>query len=38
MRVGVQVWKIGEVVIFELADCAGIRKKDKATGFEMLQI
>jgi uncharacterized protein len=38
MRAGVQVWKIGEVVIFELSDCAGIRKKDKATGFEMLQI
>jgi predicted DNA-binding protein with PD1-like motif len=38
MRAGVKVWKIGEVAIFELAGASGIRKKDKATGFEMLQI
>jgi predicted DNA-binding protein with PD1-like motif len=38
MRVGVQVWKIGEVAILELAGAQAMRKKDKATGFEMLEI
>jgi predicted DNA-binding protein with PD1-like motif len=37
IRVGVQVWQIGEVIIFELAGGSALRKKDKATGFEMLQ-
>lgn len=37
MRVGVQVWQIGEVIIFELSGGSALRKKDKATGFEMLQ-
>jgi predicted DNA-binding protein with PD1-like motif len=38
IRVGVQVWQIGEVAILELAGNLGQRKKDKATGFEMLQL
>jgi predicted DNA-binding protein with PD1-like motif len=37
IRVGVQVWQIGEVIIFELAGGSALRKKDTATGFEMLQ-
>jgi uncharacterized protein len=38
MRVGVQVWQIGEVAILELAGGTAKRKKNKATGFEMLEI
>jgi uncharacterized protein len=38
MRVGVQVWQIGEVAILELAGGSAKRKKNKATGFEMLEI
>jgi predicted DNA-binding protein with PD1-like motif len=37
MRAGVQVWQIGEVVIFELIGTAAKRIKDKETGFEMLE-
>lgn len=37
MRAGVQVWKIGEVAILELTGTQAMRKKDKATGFEMLE-
>lgn len=37
MRVGVQVWQIGEVAILELAGGTAKRKKNKATGFEMLE-
>jgi predicted DNA-binding protein with PD1-like motif len=38
MRVGVQVWTIGEVAILELAGAQALRVKNKATGFEMLEI
>ncbi len=37
MRVGVQVWQIGEVVILELQGGTAKRKKNKETGFEMLE-
>lgn len=37
MRAGVQVWQIGEVVIFELIGTAAKRIKDKETGFEILE-
>lgn len=37
VRAGVQVWTIGEVAIFELKGSSAMRKKDAATGFEMLE-
>lgn len=37
IRVGVQVWQIGEVAIFELKGGSALRKKDAETGFEMLE-
>ncbi|MCW3997882.1 MAG: DNA-binding protein [Candidatus Bathyarchaeota archaeon] len=38
VRMGVDVWRIGEVVILELIDVAVNRIKDKETGFEFLEI
>jgi len=37
MRVGVQVWQIGEVAILELSGGSAKRVKNKETGFEMLE-
>lgn len=37
VRTGVTVWKIAEVVLFELKDSSALRKKDAETGFEMLE-
>jgi uncharacterized protein len=37
VRMGVDVWRIGEVVIIELAGSSAKRVKDKATGFEFLE-
>lgn len=37
VRKGIDVWLIGEVVILELADCSAVRRKDKASGFEVLE-
>ncbi|MGD6850641.1 MAG: PPC domain-containing DNA-binding protein [Candidatus Bathyarchaeia archaeon] len=37
VRMGVEVWQIGEVVILELTGCTARRAKDKQTGFELLQ-
>ncbi len=37
VRVGVNIWLIGEVVILELAGNSAKRLKDKATGFELLE-
>ena len=37
IRAGVQVWQIGEVAILELSGTSVIRKKNKETGFEMLE-
>jgi predicted DNA-binding protein with PD1-like motif len=37
IRVGVQIWQIGEVVILELKGVSSIRKRNKETGFEMLE-
>lgn len=36
VRPGVDVWKIGEVVILELTGSSSQRKKDPATGFSLL--
>jgi predicted DNA-binding protein with PD1-like motif len=38
VRMGVDVWQIGEVVILELAGSAAKRAKNKETGFEFLEI
>jgi len=38
VRMGVDVWRIGEVVILELLGAAAHRAKDKETGFEFLEI
>ena len=37
MRKGVEVWLIGEVVIFELTGSSARREKDPKTGFEVLE-
>ena len=38
VRLGVNVWMIGEVVILELADSTAKRAKDKNSGFEFLEV
>ena len=37
VRMGVEVWQIGEVVILELIGATARRKKNKQTGFEFLE-
>ncbi len=37
VRMGVEVWQIGEVVILELAGSTAKREKNKETGFEFLE-
>jgi predicted DNA-binding protein with PD1-like motif len=37
VRMGVEVWQIGEVVILELAGGSAVRAKNKETGFEFLE-
>ena len=37
VRMGVDVWRIGEVVILELSGGSAKRAKDNATGFEFLE-
>jgi predicted DNA-binding protein with PD1-like motif len=38
VRMGVDIWQIGEVVILELAKCSAKRARNKDTGFEFLEI
>jgi predicted DNA-binding protein with PD1-like motif len=38
VRMGVEVWRIGEVVLLELVGMKARRVKDKETGFEFLEI
>jgi len=38
VRMGVDVWRIGEVVVLELAGVSARRAKDKETGFEFLEV
>lgn len=38
VRMGIDVWHIGEVVVLELAGAAAERAVDKKTGFEFLEI
>ncbi len=37
VRLGIEVWHIGEVVIMELTESSARRIKEKATGFELLE-
>lgn len=36
VRAGVNIWHVGEVVIFELLTAVGIRMPDRNTGFELV--
>ncbi len=36
VRYGVRVWHVMEVILHELLDSTGVRKKDLATGFDLL--
>ena len=36
-RAGVDVWLVGEVILLEICDTGGWRKKDPETGFQLLQ-
>ncbi len=36
VRNGVKVWHVMEVVLYELLDSTGVRKKDVTTGFDLL--
>jgi len=38
VRMGVDVWQIGEVVILEIAGGSAKRSKDKHTGFDLLDV
>lgn len=38
VRMGVDVWRIGEVVMLELTEIAAHRAIDKETGFEFLEV
>ncbi len=37
VRKGIDVWLIGEVVIVELTGSSAVRRKDKVSGFEVLE-
>ncbi|MCK5162560.1 MAG: DNA-binding protein [Desulfobacula sp.] len=36
VRNGVKVWHVMEIILHELLDSTGVRKKDAATGFDLL--
>ena len=38
IRLGVEVWQIGEIIVLELIGAIAHRAKDKETGFEFLEI
>jgi predicted DNA-binding protein with PD1-like motif len=37
-RMGIDVWKIGEIIVLEIKDAAAHRQKDQTTGLEFLEI
>lgn len=37
VRAGVKVWHVGEVILDELVDTSGVRRKDARTGFALLE-
>ena len=38
IRLGVEVWQIGEIIVLELIGAIAHRAKDKETGFEFLEV
>ncbi len=38
VRMGIDVWQIGEIIVLELIDIAALRAKDTKTDFEFLEI
>lgn len=38
IRPGIEIWKVGEVILLELVNIAGCRKKDEELGFELLSM
>lgn len=38
VRLGVDIWRIGEIIIIELINNSATRVKDKETGFEFLEV
>jgi predicted DNA-binding protein with PD1-like motif len=38
IRLGVDVWQIGEVILLEIMEVTAQRKRDEKTGFELLEI
>ena len=37
VRLGVRVWHVMEAVVYELTSCQAVRRKDKTTGFALLE-
>ena len=37
IRLGIETWKVGEVILFEITDNTACRKKDPATGFDLME-
>lgn len=38
VRMGIEIWQIGEVLVIELTGAKVLRAKDKATGFDFLEV
>jgi len=38
IRLGIEVWEIGEVILLEIKDIPVYRKKDPDTGFEIMEL
>ncbi len=38
IRPGIEIWKVGEVILLELINGRGCREKDEKMGFELLNI
>ena len=37
IRPGIEVWKVGEVILLEITESTAHRQEDAATGFNMLE-
>jgi len=37
IRPGIEVWKVGEVILLEITGSTAHRQEDKVTGFNMLE-
>ena len=38
IRLGVDIWQTGEIVLIEIAEVTALRMKDRKTGFDLLEI